>query len=1549
MIILYLPIVTKKDQLIDLLSRAAWFLTFCPIGRLYVLVDSEQLTRTVWRVAPGMDGKIEKNFEKLRKIISFVVVSNEHDLQPYIDKANIILRWKKDACPNFMSGDVLESWLNEKRVWEVDPSAVRLEGSYYIEVGLSLTNKLALIKKNQNQFKQLASKLGKFKRAYILATGPTVSNYKKYDFHDSLSVICNTVILDDELMRVVRPQILVFADPIFHFGPSQYAGTFRKSLVASAQKYSFTICIPFKYYGLFVSAVPELANRTIGIPYTKDRDWNFSLEKDLELRATANILTFLMVPLAGTFANEIRFLGCDGRPFDENSYFWGHNEKTQINDKMENIQQVHPGFFAINYNDYYLEHCKTLEDQLIFGEELGLKFYSLADSYIPAMKSRVVANLLQQAESLELISLNPDAESGFGHFVNYERNLRRSLHKLGMRHVILGPLAADVDTCREFPDMIKLFSIRSHILHGEDVGVEQRVDHQFVRLAQEYLAERNGIHDRMVFMYCGSLEVAYGLRKVALQFPETVFHVNLFYLSCVDISKPVFINLWKDKLHSIYDIKNIRLYCPTDELSIELFSVFGVRLPVLSHPSTTYYDDELPKVMRNNSLVKNVLYLGNLRAGKGCQLTRLSISKLLELCGNECIIKVRRPPQGKETKEIKSFFESVNKRVEVIDGNIGKQEFKRIIEEADVMVLPYTPDKFRNRTSGLLIDGLYAGIPCVVLENTWLSSIVMTYKHGLVCAPNEDAILQSIINILNNYESFQNSALESRYAYLRKNSWDSLAKQLCESKFVDDEHLNSESANSALRIPKPMLIEERYKIAKERKKMLIIGNGPSARLLSEMGFHSIPADFDTFGTTCAFRYFERIGWWPTYYGLADRKVVFHHREKFNQLLTDLSVTTKKFFLSWQVSNSERLEVIPHSSTGSFCLMKSIELGYNEIYLIGVEGSYVEEITESRALTHEEISALGFDVLGLTKAESKLRIITKTPSFNPNYFCDDYQIEGDVYSLPQAHMHQRNWSVIARDAAAANINVFNLSPISRISVFERLNITTVFPQVQNILTDLPTPSIFGPFTRHSRIHWNETEGVFVFLRNCLCDGVMIDVGAHRGSAFGSFLDQGWRIFAFEPDEKNRAKLLERLAKHKNNTLVLLDTRCVSNKSQNGIPFYRSSQSTSISSLSAFHESHIEAQRVDTITLTEFFEDKPLPTVDFLKIDTEGHDLFVLQGFPWDRTKPAIIECEFEDSKTVPLGYTFHDLAGFLVEKGYTIYVSEWHPIIRYGIRHDWRCLKRYPCELEDVKAWGNLLAFRDPIDEQALIAAVRKVLKVGADNTAKPKPISDIAKGAPNAIDPDRSKKPPNNTIRIISGPHYKRLATGLWCYTHSDAPQRFWMAVFEGILPSAGREYSGGLRLTSNSIATIRVTLARHGATEYEGASREIRLMPGEGQTIRLTHAFTNPHGAIRIQVEVIELEGGNTADFGIDALWINESLTSIGSRLGNDNIDLPSDLSRANRLFREGDYRMAMGLYLLLHRQRPMKMYHDNAMMSARRLGMNWLTSVDELVEMVS
>lgn len=207
------------------------------------------------------------------------------------------------------------------------------------------------------------------------------------------------------------------------------------------------------------------------------------------------------------------------------------------------------------------------------------------------------------------------------------------------------------------------------------------------------------------------------------------------------------------------------------------------------------------------------------------------------------------------------------------------------------------------------------------------------------------------------------------------------------------------------------------------------------------------------------------------------------------------------------------------------------------------------------------------------------------------------------------------------------------------------------------------------------------------------GVMIDVGGHIGKTLLPFANNGWRVFAFEPDPVNRAKLVEAVKDLPN---VSIDSRAVSDVAQENVTLFRSEQSTGITSLSSFHHSHRPDELVSVTTLGAFIKESAveIKNIDFLKIDTEGFDFHVLKGIPWGQVSVRMILSEFEDSKTKPLGYTFDNMADYLIERGYKVIVSEWFPIKEYGGMHSWRRFAKYPCKLEDANAWGNILATKE---------------------------------------------------------------------------------------------------------------------------------------------------------------------------------------------------------------------------------------------------------------
>lgn len=265
-------------------------------------------------------------------------------------------------------------------------------------------------------------------------------------------------------------------------------------------------------------------------------------------------------------------------------------------------------------------------------------------------------------------------------------------------------------------------------------------------------------------------------------------------------------------------------------------------------------------------------------------------------------------------------------------------------------------------------------------------------------------------------------------------------------------------------------------------------------------------------------------------------------------------------------------------------------------------------------------------------------------------------------------------------------------------FQHFNVFTARQSLARVLsaaTRGPAPSL-GDVSEEARAdgaHVDETAVIARLLSNRKGRRhMMIDVGAHVGTSAAYFHRLGWSAHCFEPDPKNRARLKERFAGVDS---VSIDRRAVSDTPQQGVSFFTSQESTGISGLSAFRDTHEETGSVDVTTVKDIAAERGIKAIDFLKIDVEGFDFSVLKGVAWDDLRPDVIECEFEDAKTRPMGHTWRDIAAYLKERDYAVYISEWHPIIRYGIPHDWRRIIPYTDQSEiSADAWGNLLAFSD---------------------------------------------------------------------------------------------------------------------------------------------------------------------------------------------------------------------------------------------------------------
>ena len=256
------------------------------------------------------------------------------------------------------------------------------------------------------------------------------------------------------------------------------------------------------------------------------------------------------------------------------------------------------------------------------------------------------------------------------------------------------------------------------------------------------------------------------------------------------------------------------------------------------------------------------------------------------------------------------------------------------------------------------------------------------------------------------------------------------------------------------------------------------------------------------------------------------------------------------------------------------------------------------------------------------------------------------------------------------------------------------------QIHNLVPS-PDQQAVKVYERSEKICLDECGIIFDLLGKNKKPGIMIDVGAHVGGSLMPFARADWCVIALEPDEKNRA-VLQSATSSLENVEVL--PQAAGQAVQKNVKFYTSNISSGISSLSAFHSSHKHAAQVDITTLDEIITSRSLSHIDFLKIDVEGYEADVLKGLDLDQCKPAVIMLEFEDSKAVFEDGDLASLAEYLQNHCYHVFVSEWHAVVEYGRKHDWRQFSQYPLSVEKG-SWGNLLAFREKPDELELHNAV----------------------------------------------------------------------------------------------------------------------------------------------------------------------------------------------------------------------------------------------------
>ncbi len=351
-----------------------------------VLVPSDR-TDTPYGHAPAhfLDGCVAEMAEKLRDRVLVLPFEQAQRRFEAFKGQRFVCLWDE----TLRNKDPFIKAKERFHLIRADHRRVQHASSLYLKASSSNGNGTAQQRDEAKQRFQVLIEELRSNRVLLFGTGPSLEHVDLNALPKGVHIATNSMVKNRPLLDVLQPKIIVASDPIFHAGASRYAQEFRMRLVEAMRRYDASFIFPMRDVGIYHTLLPEdVRDRLIGVPTETKGLMNLDLAKNFVVTASRNVMTHFLLPLGASLAREVLLVGFDGRRPHENTYFWSHSQSSQFTHEMPIIQEAHPAFFQIDYDDYYREHCDTVERYLRLMETTRHNVVSLTDSHIPAIRGR---------------------------------------------------------------------------------------------------------------------------------------------------------------------------------------------------------------------------------------------------------------------------------------------------------------------------------------------------------------------------------------------------------------------------------------------------------------------------------------------------------------------------------------------------------------------------------------------------------------------------------------------------------------------------------------------------------------------------------------------------------------------------------------------------------------------------------------------------------------------------------------------------------------------------------------------------------------------------------------------------------------------------------------------------------------------------------------------------------------------------------------------------------------------------------------------------------
>ncbi|WP_088243806.1 glycosyltransferase [Calothrix rhizosoleniae] len=226
----------------------------------------------------------------------------------------------------------------------------------------------------------------------------------------------------------------------------------------------------------------------------------------------------------------------------------------------------------------------------------------------------------------------------------------------------------------------------------------------------------------------------------------------------------------------------VTFYTDTDELTQQHDALSPIRFITAPIP---FRHEQLKERSQPKMFPEpiNIVYLGDARTEKGYQylpelvdalwLTHIQPGKVKFTIQSN--FNLADGEQGIREACLK-LEQYPSSKVCLIKEPMPPETYYGVLADADIVVIPYLPDCYAVRSSGILVESLAAGKPVVVPAGTWMAKQVDNSTARIYSSPKE--LPDVVSKMITNFDQFTEAALLYRQQWRQKHSPDALVKCL---------------------------------------------------------------------------------------------------------------------------------------------------------------------------------------------------------------------------------------------------------------------------------------------------------------------------------------------------------------------------------------------------------------------------------------------------------------------------------------------------------------------------------------------------------------------------------------------------------------------------------------------------------------------------------------------------------------------------------------------------------------------------------------------------